>query len=391
MTFVSFYNWFILFDFGIGHGLKNILSEEISLNKNNTIKNYAAAGILSTIFISVIFILIFESLPDNLFNSLFLTNVNSEVVKISLRITFYSCIILFLHNTLSAMMHAAQKSSNTNHLNLIVNSFLLVTLILLVNYPNLYHSNFSHLKLLSFINLSFYVIGFFLITFFFLYKNKYFIPSLNGLSIFHFRNVLTKGGFFFIIQISVLVLFPIDSFLIGKYVSASAVGEYNVIIKLFGLFIVAASTINQSSWPAITEAYYKKDFLWMKKLFKRFLLINTVFIIFIILMSFYTNNIVNIWMNKEFNFSPAIISLVCLIHIFYIISISLSTILYSTNFLKSQIVIGVLLVVLKSVLLYISLNIFGNQLSSVLITTLACFAVFTIFNLTFFVRKFRAL
>jgi hypothetical protein len=93
-------------------------------------------------------------------------------------------------------------------------------------------------------------------------------------------------------------------------------------------------------------------------------------------------------MRENYNFSKQTIFLAALLHIFFIISTSVSTILYSTNFLASQIVVGIILILLKTILIYFLVINGGYGLQGVLISSLGCFIVFASLNSFLCIKKF---
>lgn len=384
LTYISFYNWFILFDFGIGHGLKNILSEKLSTGSSIGVKEVATNGILTSLFFSAL-LFVALILGDFLINYsvLFKTEVSNVAVEISLFYTIIACIILFFNNAINSLMNASQKSSYTNLLNLCVNVLIVVAIFF-------YQKSSIRLDPLIFLskaNFWFYIIVFVTVTVIYLFKNPIFIPSLALFRIKIAKQILHKGLQFFLIQITVLLIFPIDSFLVSNLVSSGEAGRYGVIVKLFSYTVVFVSIINQSSWPAFTEAFCKRDYTWIKKTFFKINILSIIVLLSLLPIAYFSELIIYKWTGVRYEFSREEIIVYLFLHIFYVFSFNYTTLLYSINELGSQIKIGLFLGVFKISLVYALLK--CGLISTEYITLLSAILFFILFIYNYFVIKNR--
>lgn len=373
VTCLSFYNWFILFDFGIGHGLKNILSEKLVSNDLVEIKKVVSNGLaLGLIFTCLLIVLfqIFSVFID--FSIIFNSNGLNNELSICIKYTFYSCVLLFFNNSINAIMNSVQKSSYTNILNLFVNLSLLFTSII---YGTMDFDFEGPVVFLSKVNLYSFVLVFCIILFVFFSFNKNLMPNFKLINYSDLYLIMKKGFAFFIIQITVLIIFPIDTFLISKFTNTYEAGKYNLVLKLFSYTIVFISIVNQSSWPAFTEAYYKKDSTWIRKVFKKINLAGFIVFLTLLPLSLYINVILKYWTKTSIYIvsQNEIISFL-LLHFFYIFSFNYTTILYSLNELKSQIYLGLILVIFKIIMVYYLVL---NNSFSILTLTLSSFLLFS--------------
>jgi len=78
------------------------------------------------------------------------------------------------------------------------------------------------------------------------------------------RPLFTLGGKFFLIQIAFLVIFMTDKILITQYLGPKYVADYETVFRLFSLLTVAQGLMLTPLWTAYTDAYHKKDFLWIR-------------------------------------------------------------------------------------------------------------------------------
>ena len=105
---------------------------------------------------------------------------------------------------------------------------------------------------------------------------------------------------FFVIQICMIVIFTTDNIIISNVLGPEEVTNYDIIFKLFQVIITFSTILLDPFWSLFTDAYQKKDFLWIKKTLKK---LNKLFIIVCIatiVLILLTKDIVSIWIGKDF-------------------------------------------------------------------------------------------
>lgn len=86
------------------------------------------------------------------------------------------------------------------------------------------------------------------------------------------KRLARSGALFFVLQVTVAVAYTSDSIVIAQLLGASAVAEYAVPEKLFGLITLAMSMVLAPLWPAYGEAIARRDSIWVQQTLKRSLL-----------------------------------------------------------------------------------------------------------------------
>lgn len=86
------------------------------------------------------------------------------------------------------------------------------------------------------------------------------------------RHLVHTGALFFVLQLTVAVAYTSDSIVIAQVLGASAVAEYAVPEKLFGLISVCVAMVLAPLWPAYGEAIARGDHAWVRRTLKRSLL-----------------------------------------------------------------------------------------------------------------------
>ena len=80
------------------------------------------------------------------------------------------------------------------------------------------------------------------------------------------KNILGLGGQFFIIMISMLFIFQFINIIISRILGPDAVTEYNIAYKYYNVLYMISIIVLTPFWSAFTEAYVKKDTVWMKRM-----------------------------------------------------------------------------------------------------------------------------
>ena len=74
------------------------------------------------------------------------------------------------------------------------------------------------------------------------------------------------------IQLSAIILFQTDNFLIIQLYSASEVSQYHIINQYYSSIVIILSMVITPYWSAFTNAYEKYDLKWIKNSEKGLLL-----------------------------------------------------------------------------------------------------------------------
>ena len=79
------------------------------------------------------------------------------------------------------------------------------------------------------------------------------------------KDVMKIGIQFFVIYLCMLVIFQIINVVISRELGPESVTEYNIAHKYFNIAYSVMGIILMPFWTAFTDAYHKKDFVWMRK------------------------------------------------------------------------------------------------------------------------------
>ena len=296
LTISSVIAWLTFFDIGLGHGLRNKFAEAFANEDKQLAKEYVSSAYFSMIIISMSIIIL--SIIINLFvdwSRVFNVEVQLKAdinTLVPIILIFFS--LQLIVKLITAIYFGAQKHSVQNQILFIGQLFSLLTVFLLLN------STISSLLYfgiaLSFIPL-FVLFIYNLIAFkgiFNVYKPEFSLFSFNRA-----REVLGIGSKFFVIQLSLLILFSTDNIIISQLFSPADVVPYEIARKYFSLLLHIFLIISTPYWSSFTEAYVNDDIDWIKNAVIRLLKIWCLIPLLLIIMYLFSDYFYFIWVGDN--------------------------------------------------------------------------------------------
>ena len=130
-------------------------------------------------------------------------------------------------------------------------------------------------------------------------KFKNIKPTIKDIDFAFSKDLMGLGFKFFFLQICAIIIFSTSSFFVAQYYGAEEVAVYNIAFKLFQMPIMVFSILLSPMWSAITDAYTKNDFDWLRNSIKKFNLISLVFSIGIIALLFLSPWVYKLWLGDS--------------------------------------------------------------------------------------------
>ena len=296
LVITSFVSWFSFFDIGLGHGLRNKFAEAKANNNMQLARAYISSAYFLIAIISIsLFVLFFIANYFIPWTKVFNTNISlSHNLSIIMLFVFGSFSINFVVKLISTIYTADQRPSMQGLIGLISSVISLVAIYLLTQYSSSSLLNFaiifSSIPVLVLIAFNFYS-----------FNNKYkdLKPSFKLFKRKYIKDIMGLGLKFFVIQIAAVILYSTDNFIITQLFGPVEVTPYNIAFKYFSIITMAFAIIATPFWSAITDAFIKKDFLWIKKSINNLLKIALVFSIFAVIMVLGSDWFYNIWIGNK--------------------------------------------------------------------------------------------
>lgn len=299
-TILSILQWVLMFDLGVGNGLRNKLVPAIVNKDKVEIKKYISS---SYIIIGVIsfFVLIAGTILILLFNWNNLLNVSmlvitNNVLKTVILIVFIGIILQFILNLILSILYAMQKTALSNMI-------LLISSLLTLVYVSYFKTGDTQtdLILLAIVNIISINIPLLIATIaIFSTKLKEEKPSIKYYDKNFAYSILKLGGNFFGIQLALLFINSTNELLIMRLYGPIFVVDYQIYYKLFYLVVTLFSLITNPLWSAITKAYANRNHGWIinvNKILKIIVLMVTIGNLLLLIIS---QNIINLWINNNF-------------------------------------------------------------------------------------------
>lgn len=296
LTITSFVSWFSLFDIGLGNGLRNKFAEAKAIGNKTDVCAYVSTAYFTVGLISFFVFSIF-CIINPFINWSTLLNTNSHLNEdLSLLVLI---IFAFFTFQLTLKLIISIYQANQNHSIQYKVQFytqllsLFVILILTsLSYGDLFlfGSIFSSLPVIILIVFNLY--GFKTIF-------KEFKPKYSMVSIAHLKGITGLGLKFFVLQISSLILFATDNFIIAKFFGPEEVVPYNISFKYFSIVIMLYTILVSPYWSSFTEAFEIKDYDWIKRNVKKIQKIWLTIPVLLSVMILSSNLIFKLWIGDE--------------------------------------------------------------------------------------------
>lgn len=389
-TILSLLNWILNFDLGIGNGLRNYLSESISLNNRNETAKYISSAYFSIGFITVIASVLFpfaiHAVNLNSFFGIGETVVSPQALYWACVIVLIGVMVQFFLKLINSVLYALQKSSINNFLVLCTNILTLLCVKLIPSY-----SNDINIVVMAAVHAAAVALPLFIASVVvFAGKLKYAIPKIRYVSRPYIKKVLSLGGIFFFIQIAYMVIMSTNEFLITKTAGNAHVVEYQAYYKLFSVGSTVFALALTPIWSVVTKAQAEKNYLWIKKTYKRFMLLAALACGCECLIVALMKPLMKIWLGAEFavNTDYWVGAIFALLGCLMILNGVLSSIANGTGKLKTQAVFFGAGAVLKIPLAYACVYLTGSWIG-VVVANLISMGIYTVVQPFVFSKFFK--
>jgi len=290
-TMLMLISWVMMFDLGIGNGLKNKVSE--SLAEENTRKAseyistaYAVIGFFSIILFVSLFFLSYFIPWEVVFNTDAISgsDLRSAIISLSFFVFFN-----FWLSLVNQIYHGMQKSSFVTFGHFLSNALALAFVFLL------YHFYDSSLNKMVVAYGTALVISNLTLSFFVFRSHKGLRPIWKLINTSRINPLLSLGMKFFIIQIAVIVIFMTDKVIITQLLGPEKVTYYDVVFKIFSVFTIIHSLVLLPIWPAYSNAYAQGDLVWIRLTLKNQLKFSLLLFLGALVLAISGPAVVKVW------------------------------------------------------------------------------------------------
>jgi O-antigen/teichoic acid export membrane protein len=293
-------------DFGIGSYIKNKVSKAIVLGDDSIREEIFLSFVSMSIVITISVILI------SLFFGVYGYNLVSQEYFSRFQLTLYVFLVVLsagINQVLSISSNILAGAGKAQFLMVggaITNSFVL----LLVAVVFLFDISFDLSRLVYIYCFSFIVSG---LSLFLYYYNREitFRPSSKKIYFRDLKRGFSQGLGYFLIQISALVIFMSDRFIISSQLTLSDVSDYEVVYRLFSIFFIAHNVFLNPFWPFVSKAYYSGDTASIKNKITMNIFIVLALFFGALLLHFKSEIVFRFWLGESYQVSNSLTLAFC--------------------------------------------------------------------------------
>ena len=271
-TILSVLNWVTLFDLGLGHGLRNKLPMAIEKKDMEQVKSLISTTYGLMLCIAGIILIIGEIVIIRLnWNKIFNvedTVISNDILAHCVQLVFWGIIISTVLKIVTSILYAMQCSAIVNLLSLFPNVIILISLCIIPS-----GTLEMNLKIMSLINVCAINIPYLICSWFvfkFLLKDNF--PSVSFFRKNCIKDIFSIGISLLWLQIVFMVISSVNELIISNFTTSDYVVEYQIYNKIFKTVGMLVSLALTPIWSAVTKAQAQKNFQWIKKIYRFFLL-----------------------------------------------------------------------------------------------------------------------
>lgn len=296
LTLTSIVGWFTFFDAGLGNGLRNKLTEAFANENTVLAKEYISTtyAIIGSIFI-VVLVLFYIVNPflnwDQILNT---SKVPSNELSVLALIVFTFFFLRFILNLIGIILMADQRPAYNRVLGPIINLISFIIIFILSKTTE------GDLVIMGFVMSVVPVIVLFIASVL-LFNKRYKLikPQFKSIKWLHTNSLMGLGFKFFIIQIATLIMFASSNIIITQVLGPNEVTIYNIVFKYFQVPIMLYTTIMLPIWSAVTDAYVKQDYNWLKNTLIKLNKVSLLFSFIVIIMLIISPYVYELWIGEK--------------------------------------------------------------------------------------------
>lgn len=373
-TLLSILSWILMFDLGIGNGLRNMISESIAKDDRLDAQKYISTAYVSialvSVFLGLLFIVISSFIPWLMvFNTIILTE-RELMFTVNITITFV--LINFLLSLVNQVVNGIQKTQVA-----IFNQFLSNGLSLLLIWLLSLFVNSSIIYLATAYGFSLFLSNI-LISIWFYRLNPDLKPVIVLFDKEYIRSIVSLGLKFFAIQIAVIILFTTDKIVITQLLGPEFVVQYDVVFKLFSVITILQGILMAPLWGAYSDAYHRGDFTWLRTMINKQLKIYILIVVSVCLLILSASFIIKLWIGDKFIHDQYLITMMGVFVLFTCWNSIFAVFVNGLNKLKLQFVTSLIASVINIPLSIFFVKFFHMDIAGIILGTILSLSLFAI-------------
>lgn len=347
-TLIAALNWILVFDFGVGNGLRNNLAKALAEGDSLRGKRLVSTAYIFMGGLALVLIVVGEALILNVDLEAVLNfhseELAPETLRFAISVVYVGIVVQFWLKLLTSVLYSMQKTALNNSLFLLGNVILLLWA-LFARFDDV-NDCLVAISLVQIISINLPLLVCSLVLFCGRYRGiapspSFFDRSSVGL-------VVGLGIEFFVIQIALLVVNSTNEYLITYLYDSSDVLSYQVYYKWFFAIVTMFSLIVQPVWSAMTVAWHERRVGWVENAYRRFNMVALLGSGGALVLALIFPWLVSAWLGEDSVTATVSIGLVFAFWTSVTLFVNSSTcVSNATSHLRTQIVLTVLAAILK--------------------------------------------
>lgn len=332
LTLTSILGWFGFFDIGLGNGLRNKLTAALATGDTRMGKKYVSTTYALLICIFSVVLVLFNvcNVFVNWQKVLNTHTIGKQELFVLISIVFTFFIIRFIVQLIGVIYLADHKPSINNLMGTASNLFSLVIVFILTR-----SAIKGDLVLLGCIITIMPVLLFVLLTIY-AFKKPYraIRPSIRSVDFSLSRGLMSLGVKFFLMQVSAIVIYSTASIFIAQFYGPNEVVVYNIVFKYFQMPVMIFSIILSPFWSAVTDAFVKNDYAWLKTSIRRLNNMSALFALAIVVMVLISQRVFTLWVGDKIKIPFSLVILMAIYSIMNVFFYPFSNFINGTGKIK---------------------------------------------------------
>lgn len=381
VTLLSVISWINYCDIGIGNGLRNILTKELT-NKQyeNAKKAISTAYICLSVIMGVLLGILVVATFFVDWSKVLGTTLK---VDIPLLISFAFICVNFVFALCNNVLYSIQESELVSIQSVVIQVVNIVGILILRATTK---GSLIYISLLF--GSSTFIIR--LLTSIMLYRNhKELGPSIREYEPLYTKKITSLGIKFFVAQIAALILFTTDNLMVSYMFGAIEVTPFSLADKVFNTGFMFFSALMVPFWSKTTQEIEKKNYDKVKRYFCNLNKLCIIFAVGCILVAIFFKPLVTLWLRQNLLFSKELIYVMCVYYIIYSFCGVSSPFINGMGGVNGAMLLGVLQGILNIPLSFYFAKVVGMGIVGIRMGTLVVVLFGAVFQFAYFYYLIR--
>ncbi len=310
LTLSAIIGWVHFFDLGLSNGFRNRFEESLDKGDKVLAKQYVSTTyfIISCIVAVVLLILLIGNSFINWSSVLHISEeYKEELGRVFAIVLVFSCLSMVV-NIIQSLLAADQRPAFGSVIGCIGQYVSLIVIYLLTKMTEGSLTNLA----LYYAGIPTFVAAIASIFIFSTARYKEYRPSFGTIKPKLVKSIMNLGLNFFVIYICLIFVFQIVNIVITREIGAEAVTQYNVANRYFNIIYMVVNIAIAPLWSAFTDAYTKRDFVWMRSMKKRMSQMCLVVTALCIVLLLISSPVYKIWIGDSVDIPFSLSAAMCL-------------------------------------------------------------------------------